>query len=53
MTADVETNIVAVERVKEYTEIVKEADWTSNNSPPADWPAHGSLTFTDYGMRYR
>ena len=27
MTADVETNIVAVERIKEYSEIKNEAKW--------------------------
>ena len=34
MTSDVETNIVAVERIKEYTEIENEADWSSKNKPP-------------------
>ena len=34
MSADVETNIVAVERIKEYSEMDNEANWTSNNSPP-------------------
>ena len=32
--AQMETNAVSVERLKEYTEIEQEADWTSNNSPP-------------------
>ena len=31
--AQMETNAVSVERLKEYTEIEQEADWTSNNSP--------------------
>ena len=26
-----------------------EANWTSNNSPPKDWPSSGSVTFSDYG----
>ena len=49
MTADVETNIVAVERIKEYSEMDNEANWTSSSSPPADWPSSGSVTFSDYG----
>ena len=49
MTADVETNIVAVERIKEYSEMGNEANWTSSNSPPTDWPSSGSVTFSDYG----
>ena len=53
MTSDVETNIVAVERIKEYTEIDNESDWTSKSSPPADWPSQGSVSFQGYGMRYR
>ena len=45
MTADVETNIVAVERIKEYSEIKNEANWKSNNSPPANWPDCGGVEF--------
>ena len=53
MTSDVETNIVAVERIKEYSEIANEADWTSKNAPPSNWPDCGGVQFVDYGMRYR
>lgn len=39
MTADVETNIVAVERIKEYAEVEKEAPWINPNfKTPKDWP---------------
>ena len=35
MTSDVETNIVAVERVKEYSETPQEAPWEiPQNKPP-------------------
>ena len=51
--SELETNIVAVERIKEYTEIEPEAEWTSNNSPPEKWPSSGSVEFQNYGMRYR
>ena len=32
MTSEVETNIVAVERLKEYSESVTEADWENPNT---------------------
>ena len=50
-----ETNIVSVERVKEYSETVPEASWKSlpNNEPPANWPAEGRIAIEDYSTRYR
>lgn len=55
MTTDVETNIVAVERIKEYSEkLEQEADWVGkDHRPREDWPEEGAVTFQDYGMRYR
>ncbi len=55
MTSDVETNIVAVERIKEYSqELEQEADWEHGQSKPdKDWPNAGAVSFQDYGMRYR
>ncbi|XP_066545948.1 multidrug resistance-associated protein 1 [Amia ocellicauda] len=51
---DVENNIVAVERVKEYTETPKEATWTMENSPlPPAWPQTGTIQFQGYGLQYR
>ncbi|XP_063223005.1 ATP-binding cassette sub-family C member 3-like [Bacillus rossius redtenbacheri] len=52
--SDVETNIVAVERIKEYTELEQEAPWEVPEHPvPADWPAQGQVEFRDYQLRYR
>ena len=51
--SELETNIVAVERIKEYIEVENEADWSSNNTPPETWPNVGSIEFKKYGMRYR
>ena len=51
--SELETNIVAVERIKEYIEVDNEADWSSNNTPPETWPNVGSIEFKKYGMRYR
>ncbi|KAJ8673709.1 hypothetical protein QAD02_004971 [Eretmocerus hayati] len=54
MTSDVETNIVAVERIKEYSETPQEAAWDiPDNDPPKEWPARGSVQFHDFKVRYR
>ncbi|XP_062546115.1 multidrug resistance-associated protein 1 isoform X18 [Armigeres subalbatus] len=54
MTSDVETNIVAVERIKEYGETQQEAAWELPNSNlPRDWPEQGRVEFQDFQVRYR
>uniref|UniRef100_A0A8C7CCA6 Uncharacterized protein n=1 Tax=Oncorhynchus kisutch TaxID=8019 RepID=A0A8C7CCA6_ONCKI len=53
MTSELETNIVAVERVSEYTEIENEADWVSEIRPPEKWPEAGRLRFENFKVRYR
>ncbi|XP_060116445.1 multidrug resistance-associated protein 1-like isoform X2 [Heteronotia binoei] len=54
MSSEMETNIVAVERVKEYSEKEKEAEWTVKHpSPPNGWPQEGKVEFRGYGLRYR
>ncbi|XP_008553086.1 multidrug resistance-associated protein 1 isoform X1 [Microplitis demolitor] len=54
MTSDVETNIVAVERIKEYGETPQEAAWEIlSTAPPKDWPSEGRVEFRDYKVRYR
>ncbi|XP_051773178.1 LOW QUALITY PROTEIN: canalicular multispecific organic anion transporter 1 [Ctenopharyngodon idella] len=53
MTSELETNIVAVERVNEYTNIKNEAPWVTSNRPPDDWPATGNIRFENYKVRYR
>ncbi|XP_072313056.1 ATP-binding cassette sub-family C member 3 isoform X2 [Eucyclogobius newberryi] len=54
MTSDLENNIVAVERVKEYSETQTEAPWEiEDKKPPADWPLQGNVQFKDYSVRYR
>ncbi|XP_055636693.1 multidrug resistance-associated protein 1-like isoform X2 [Toxorhynchites rutilus septentrionalis] len=52
MTADVETNIVAVERLEEYTMLPREADW-QKGTVAKDWPAEGAVEFRDLMIRYR
>uniref|UniRef100_A0A3P8Z0T1 ATP-binding cassette, sub-family C (CFTR/MRP), member 3 n=1 Tax=Esox lucius TaxID=8010 RepID=A0A3P8Z0T1_ESOLU len=54
MTSDLESNIVAVERVKEYSETKTEAPWeVEEKKPSPDWPSHGNVEFSDYSVRYR
>ncbi|XP_072337955.1 multidrug resistance-associated protein 1 isoform X3 [Scyliorhinus torazame] len=54
MTSEVETNIVAVERVQEYSVTSKEARWViRNNRPPKTWPSEGKVEFVNYALRYR
>lgn len=54
MTADVETNIVAVERIKEYGETKPEAPWEIPSvQTPRDWPEKGQVEFENYQVRYR
>lgn len=54
MSSEMETNIVAVERLKEYSETEKEAPWQIQDmAPPKDWPQVGRVEFRDYGLRYR
>uniref|UniRef100_A0A8D2LRU5 Multidrug resistance-associated protein 1 n=1 Tax=Varanus komodoensis TaxID=61221 RepID=A0A8D2LRU5_VARKO len=49
MSSEMETNIVAVERVKEYSE--KEKEVSTGGLP--GWPHKGQVEFRDYGLRYR
>ncbi|XP_068007071.1 ATP-binding cassette sub-family C member 3 isoform X2 [Melanerpes formicivorus] len=52
--SDLENNIVAVERIKEYSETETEAPWViEGKRPPEDWPSKGELEFVNYSVRYR
>ncbi|XP_046552046.1 multidrug resistance-associated protein 1-like [Haliotis rubra] len=54
MTSDIEANIVSVERMKEYSEISTEAEWSDlSRQPSASWPEEGKVKFDDYMTRYR
>ncbi|KAF9285512.1 hypothetical protein BGZ68_003791 [Mortierella alpina] len=51
---EVETNIVAVERLQEYVDLKPEApEIVDDHRPPVDWPAEGRVDFVDYETRYR
>nr|XP_019958522.1 PREDICTED: multidrug resistance-associated protein 1-like isoform X1 [Paralichthys olivaceus] len=54
MSSDVETNIVAVEKVKEYSDTEKEAEW--NHEPSSlspGWPTNGCIDIRGFSLRYR
>ncbi|KAG5443091.1 Multidrug resistance-associated protein 1 [Clonorchis sinensis] len=53
MTADLENDIVCVERINEYANIEQEAEWEiPDRKPSASWPA-GRVEFINYSTRYR
>lgn len=53
-TVEVETNIVSVERVLEYSRLEPEAvDIIPDSRPPTAWPAAGAITFNNFSTRYR
>lgn len=52
--SELETNVVAVERVREYANTKNEADWENPaNKPNKSWPENGVVEFAKYGTRYR
>lgn len=54
MWSEVETNIVSVERIKEYAETKQEAPWQLENEKlPVQWPEQGEVVFEKYKVRYR
>ncbi|KAJ8789389.1 hypothetical protein J1605_021916 [Eschrichtius robustus] len=53
MTSEIETNIVAVERINEYINVENEAPWVTDKRPPEGWPSKGEIRFSNYQVRYR
>ncbi|RPA87355.1 hypothetical protein BJ508DRAFT_357771 [Ascobolus immersus RN42] len=53
-TVEVETNIVAVERVLEYAALPSEApEVIEDHRPPQEWPTDGAVHFNNFSARYR
>ncbi|CAJ0609705.1 unnamed protein product [Cylicocyclus nassatus] len=52
IASDLETNIVAVERIKEYTDSPVEGA-QSKQKPVDSWPKYGKIVLKDVCMRYR
>lgn len=54
MTSELETNIVAVERILEYSVTPTEAEWVlEGNRPSKEWPQDGQVVFDNYSTQYR
>jgi ATP-binding cassette subfamily C (CFTR/MRP) protein 1 len=51
--SDIETNVVSVERVQEYTQLVQEAPRYTSMKATQDWPSHGQVIFKQYSTKYR
>ncbi|XP_041438363.1 ATP-binding cassette sub-family C member 4 isoform X2 [Xenopus laevis] len=51
-SAEVENLMISAERVMEYTQLEKEAEWETKNHPPADWPNKGMITFENVNFSY-
>ncbi|KAJ3266425.1 hypothetical protein HDU77_001036 [Chytriomyces hyalinus] len=53
-SCEIETNIVSVERMKEYIELPQEAAYElPERKPHALWPEQGVIEFKGFQMRYR
>ncbi|XP_076820993.1 multidrug resistance-associated protein 1-like isoform X2 [Clavelina lepadiformis] len=53
-SSELETNIVAVERVEEYSNVKQEAPLiVDDERPPDNWPADGRIKFENYSTKYR
>ena len=54
VSANFETNITSVERIKEYCETPHEAELTISETKPVDeWPQKGEIKFENYSVKYR
>ncbi|XP_059169228.1 ATP-binding cassette sub-family C member 3-like [Physella acuta] len=55
MSSDLESNIISVERIKEYSQIKNEAPWTlpDDSRLSGVWPLNGNIEFVNYSARYR
>lgn len=53
--ANLETGMVSIERLKEYSEVESEADWTSTYAikPKSEWPNEGKIEFFNFSTAYR
>ncbi|KAE9548400.1 hypothetical protein FO519_008381, partial [Halicephalobus sp. NKZ332] len=51
MTGELETNVVAIERIKEYSETPTEAALETGFKLPKDWPIRGSVNFEELKLQ--
>merc|ERR1712032_1651455 len=53
MAGELESDSVALERVREYEELPQEADWESVVPLAKHWPSTGEIKFDGYATKYR
>ncbi|CAI4232585.1 unnamed protein product [Auanema sp. JU1783] len=54
MTSELETNVVAVERIQEYTKLEVEGSKDTDHTPvPTGWPRNGEIVIKNLTVRYR
>lgn len=52
-SCEIETNIVSVERIKQYIELQPEAAYEPQEGFDKSWPSQGRIDFEAYSTRYR
>ncbi|XP_013404203.1 multidrug resistance-associated protein 1 [Lingula anatina] len=53
-SCDFEIQVVAIERIQEYSAVEVEAPWDiDHRCPPPEWPQKGEVQFDQYSVRYR
>ncbi|OMH80271.1 Metal resistance protein YCF1 [Zancudomyces culisetae] len=54
MYCKVETDIVSLERIDEYSHLPSEAPYVIDDArPDPEWPTQGKIEFVDYSLKYR
>ena len=53
MAGELESDSVAIERVREYDDIVQEAPWYQDQPIEDSWPGTGLVEFENFNTRYR
>nr|QUF59448.1 ATP-binding cassette transporter Abcc1-4 [Brachionus angularis] len=52
--SDFESNLISVERIREYCELPHESEWViEDKQPSVDWPENGNINFNNYSVKYR
>jgi len=53
MAGELESDSVAIERVREYDDLPQEASWETEGTFDQAWPHKGNIVFNQYSTKYR
>jgi ABC-type multidrug transport system fused ATPase/permease subunit len=55
IAANLETDMISVERLREFSELEAESEWqsTEEHKPPKEWPTNGCIEYYQYSTAYR